>query len=194
MSTNSHDQRGVGGDQRLSRRTLLKSGSLGAAVTLLPSAPAGAATVPAGSQRVTSWEHRRGTLGGIWEVWRGDKASDNVPWEKVPVPHCFNARDAVDPDAHLLPGPRLVPHADQPLPARRPGSRLLLHFEGAGQRSEVYVCMEKVGEHLGGYDEFTVDITDAVARAEKRGSPQGRDPGRGPAATTAATSSASPRA
>jgi len=31
-------------------------------------------------------------------VWRGDKASDNVAWTPVELPHCFNASDAVDPD------------------------------------------------------------------------------------------------
>ncbi|MEM9643738.1 MAG: glycoside hydrolase family 2 TIM barrel-domain containing protein, partial [Planctomycetota bacterium] len=42
--------------------------------------------------------------------------------------------------------------------------RLLLHFEGAGQKSEVYVYTTKVGEHVGGYDEWSVDITDQVAQ------------------------------
>ncbi len=40
--------------------------------------------------------------------------------------------------------------------------RTILHFEGAGQKTEVYVYTTKVGEHVGGYDEWTVDITDAV--------------------------------
>ncbi len=158
----------------LSRRTLLKSGSLGAAVGLLPTGGvASGASLP--SQRLTSWEHRRGTLGGIWEVWRGDKASDNVPWEKVQVPHCFNARDAVDPDDTYYQGHGWY-RTVVPLPARRPGARLLLHFEGAGQRSEVYVWMEKVGDHVGGYDEFTFDITDVVDQAVKRGAPKGQLP------------------
>jgi len=44
------------------------------------------------------WEYYRGGLGSIWEIWRGDKATDNVEWLPVTLPHCFNARDAVDPD------------------------------------------------------------------------------------------------
>ena len=56
-------------------------------------------------QRLTDgWEHYRGTLGSVWEVWRGDKASDNVAWAKVALPHCFNARDAVDPDERYYQG------------------------------------------------------------------------------------------
>ncbi|HEY8658463.1 MAG TPA: glycoside hydrolase family 2 TIM barrel-domain containing protein, partial [Hanamia sp.] len=40
--------------------------------------------------------------------------------------------------------------------------RTLLHFEGAGQKSNVYVYTTEVGSHVGGYDEWTVDITEAV--------------------------------
>src|SRR5690606_13929929 len=41
--------------------------------------------------------------------------------------------------------------------------RILLHFEGAGQKTQVYIHTQKVAEHVGGYDEWTVDITDAVS-------------------------------
>ncbi|RYF84329.1 MAG: glycoside hydrolase family 2, partial [Chitinophagaceae bacterium] len=45
--------------------------------------------------------------------------------------------------------------------------RTLLHFEGAGQKTDVYVFTTKVGSHVGGYDEFTIDITDAVEAFKK---------------------------
>jgi beta-galactosidase len=48
----------------------------------------------------TGWEFHQGGLGSVWEIWRGNKASDNVAWMPVTLPHCFNARDAVDPDEH----------------------------------------------------------------------------------------------
>lgn len=41
------------------------------------------------------------------------------------------------------------------------GGRTLLHFEGAGQQMELWVGGNQVGSHLGGYDEFVMDITDA---------------------------------
>ena len=41
--------------------------------------------------------------------------------------------------------------------------RTLLHFEGAGQKTEVWVGQKRVARHVGGYDEWTVDITDAAA-------------------------------
>src|SRR5665213_2661569 len=115
------------------------------------------------SRRLDSgWEYYKGGLGGIWEVWRGSKASDNVAWTPVQLPHCFNAFDAVDPDVHYYQGPgwyRSRVAVANPFA----GGRTLLHFEGAGQKTQVYVGLEKVGaEHVGGYDEFTVDITDAA--------------------------------
>ncbi len=46
-------------------------------------------------------------------------------------------------------------------------ARTLLFFEGAGQKTDVYVYTTKVGSHVGGYDEFVVDITDAVEAFSK---------------------------
>jgi beta-galactosidase len=110
------------------------------------------------------WEFYQGSLGSVWEVWRGDKATDNVTWTPVTLPHCFNARDAVDPDARYYQGPgwyRTRLQVANPFP----NGRTLLHFDGAGQQAQVFVGLEKVGAHLGGYDEWTVDLTAAVAQA-----------------------------
>jgi beta-galactosidase len=113
------------------------------------------------------WEYYQGSLGGLWEVWRGSKASDNVSWTPVSLPHCFNARDAVDPDVRYYQGPGWY-RTRLKLKETLPQGRTLLHFEGAGQKSQVFVGLEKVGEHVGGYDEWTVDITDAAAHARAR--------------------------
>jgi beta-galactosidase len=110
------------------------------------------------------WEFYQGSLGSVWEIWRGDKATDNVTWTPVRLPHCFNARDAVDPDTRYYQGPgwyRTRLHLANPYPH----GRTWLHFDGAGQKSQVFVGLEQVGSHVGGYDEWTVDITDAAARA-----------------------------
>jgi beta-galactosidase len=124
------------------------------------------ATQTAHSHRLlTGWEYRRGGLGGVWEVWR--KANDDATtWASVELPHCFNALDAVDPDAPYYQGPgwyRTRLKLENPYQR----GRTLLHFEGAGQKTAVYVFTSKIGEHVGGYDEFTVDITDSAATALK---------------------------
>ena len=42
------------------------------------------------------------------------------------------------------------------------GKRLLLHFGGVDWEATVFVNGKKVGEHRGGYDAFSLDITDAL--------------------------------
>ncbi|UEG54654.1 DUF4982 domain-containing protein [Mucilaginibacter daejeonensis] len=112
----------------------------------------------------TGWEYIRQDLGGIWEAVRPvrDGQPESVPlWQKVTLPHCFNDRDAVDPDVNYYQGPgwyRTQLNINNPYA----NGRTLLHFEGAGQRTDVYVYTTKVASHLGGYDEWTADLTDAI--------------------------------
>lgn len=109
------------------------------------------------------WEFVRRDLGGIWETLRSaDRALDLPVWTPVTLPHCYNATDAVDPDTPYYQGPAWY---RTQLAVANPyaGGRTLLHFEGAGQKSELWVGDQCVARHVGGYDEFTVDITDAVA-------------------------------
>lgn len=110
------------------------------------------------------WEFLQEDLGGIWEAVRPAKKGDpeTVPlWKSVTLPHSANEYDAVDPDVNYYEGPMWYKTA---LDINNPytDGRTLLHFEGAGQKSEVYIYTTKVGRHVGGYDEWTVDITDAV--------------------------------
>jgi beta-galactosidase len=157
---------------RMTRRTLLKTASSALIAGRLASiARAATNASPSTSQRLLKgWECYRGNVGGPWEVFRGKAASDNVEWDKIEsMPHCFNAYDAVDPDRGYYQGPgwyRTTLKPNNPYP----NGRTLLHFEGAGQKSKVYVYLKQVAEHVGGYDEWSVDITDAAtaeARANK---------------------------
>ena len=148
---------------RISRRAFLQSTSIALlATTIVRASP----NEPKVAQRLESWEYRRGNLGGPWEAWR--KVNDDAnTWTKVQLPHCFNAFDAVDPDTPYYQGPgwyRAKIEVNNPFP----NGRTLLHFEGAGQKTDVFVHTEKIGSHIGGYDEFVVDITEA---AKKQGSP-----------------------
>lgn len=115
------------------------------------------------------WEFLRQDLGGIWEAVRPVKAGnpESVPlWTTVTLPHCMNAEDAVDPDVNYYQGPswyRTQLMVENPFP----NGRTFLHFEGAGQKTDVYIYTTKVGSHVGGYDEFSIDITDAVEAFKK---------------------------
>ena len=158
--------------KHITRRSFLKSTSTAALVaTMLDRFPVQAIDEPTTSRRLSTWEYRRGNLGGPWEAWR--KANDDANiWTKVSIPHCFNASDSVDPDLPYYQGPgwyRTKLEIANPYPA----GRTLLHFEGAGQKTEVFVHTERVGAHVGGYDEFMVDITDHVKKFPKTD----KDPG-----------------
>lgn len=117
------------------------------------------------SIRITNqWEFLKSDLGGPWEAVRpaAEGSPESVPlWQKVTLPHCFNDRDAVDPDVNYYQGPGWY---RTQLDIKNPYSngRTFLHFLGAGQKTNVYVYTQKVGSHTGGYDEWSVDITDAV--------------------------------
>jgi beta-galactosidase len=116
-----------------------------------------------------NWEFLRQDIGGIWEAIRPVKAGnpEDVPlWANVSLPHCINATDAVDPDPNYYQGPAWY-RTQLSIQNPYPNGRTLLHFEGAGQKTEVYVYDKKAGSHVGGYDEFTIDITDAVEAFKK---------------------------
>ncbi|HVU94739.1 MAG TPA: alginate lyase family protein [Puia sp.] len=118
---------------------------------------------------IDGWEFTRQDLGGVWEAVRAvpKGGPESVPaWRAVRLPHCVNARDGVDPDGNYYQGPAWY-RTRLALRQPYPGGRVLLRFEGAGQATEVYVYTTKVGGHVGGYDEWTVDITDAVAACER---------------------------
>ncbi|MFA6087114.1 glycoside hydrolase family 2 TIM barrel-domain containing protein [Mucilaginibacter sp.] len=120
--------------------------------------------------RLTSkWDFLKQDIGGIWEAVRpvtpGNPESLPI-WTSVTLPHCFNSRDAVDPDVNYYQGPgwyRTTLNIENPYA----NGRTLLHFEGAGQKTDVYIYTTKVASHLGGYDEWTADITQAVEDFKK---------------------------
>ena len=165
--------------KRVSRRNFLKSTSSavvgGAVLSRLSIADAQATEdQPVTTRRLTEWEYRRGSLGGAWEAWR--KANDDAnKWTAVQVPHSFNAMDAVDPDTPYYQGPGWYRTRFQ-LANPYVSGRTLLHFEGAGQKTEVHVHTEKAGAHVGGYDEFVLDITDLANNYARISQPPGSVP------------------
>ena len=112
----------------------------------------------------SGWEFLKGDLGNIWEGVRPVKpdAPELSPiWETVSLPHCFNADDAVDPYTNYYEGPGWYrTYLDIGNPYEN--GRTILEFEGAGQKITVYIYTTEVSKHVGGYDEWICDITDAV--------------------------------
>lgn len=162
----------------ITRRHFLESLALTTGSLLLPGAKVWADSTDSNAanaeQLVEGWEYFRGSLGGIWDVWRTDE-TEITTWQQVKVPHCFNAFDAVDPDRPFYEGPCWY---RRKLQLRNPYAkgRSLLHLLGAGQKCEVFIFSERVATHVGGYDEFVVDITDAVTRGSRSGPSPGEIP------------------
>lgn len=75
-------------------------------------------------------------------------------WDKVTVPHCFSA----DPRYQFYTGAvwyrKTFPWQPQA------GKRVILHFDAAYYKSDVWLNNQKVGIHEGGYTPFYFDITD----------------------------------
>lgn len=109
-----------------------------------------------------NWYFYKGDLGGIWESIRPVKSGtpeDSVQWKEVSLPHCFNGTDSVDPQIPYYQGYGWYRKDIKPENPFSKG-RTILYFEGAGQVSEVYINSQKAAYHRGGYDEWSVDITD----------------------------------
>jgi hypothetical protein len=53
------------------------------------------------------------------------------------------------------------------VPSAFAGKRIVLHFEAVAHHAVVFVNGRKVGEHLGGFEPFEFDVTDAVRLGEK---------------------------
>jgi beta-galactosidase len=153
-----------------SRRNFLKTSATAAAASLLPSSTlrASIATLGGGVDRSDNsgharrlsdgWEFLQGSLGGPWEAWHSEEVA---VWQSVAMPHCFNAYDGCDPDLPYYRGNGWY-RTHVPIANPFPKGRTLLHFEGAGQTTAVYVGEKLAGKHTGGYDEFVFDITDLL--------------------------------
>jgi len=115
-------------------------------------------TDPTFVKTLDTWDHYRDSLAGPWEAWHGDEIA---AWEHVTLPHCFNHYDACDPDTPYYRGQGWY-RTSIPVTFPVNNGRILLHFEGAGQTTTVWINSQLIGTHIGGYDEFVFDITDAL--------------------------------
>lgn len=104
------------------------------------------------------------TIYSINEGWKfrlGATNSGEDGWQSVSLPHTWNDKDCLDD----IPGyTRTLGWYKKSINIDKSmlEKALFLHFEGANQRTEVYINNKKVGEHFGGYTFFCFDITSFV--------------------------------
>jgi len=102
-------------------------------------------------------------LNGLWDYTITPNSSNGVPTfsRKILVP--FPVESALSGVmAHLDEQSKLWYHRTLSVPDSWRGKRVRLHFGAVDWRCEVWVNGHNVGQHEGGYDPFTFDITDAL--------------------------------
>ncbi|HEX3628312.1 MAG TPA: glycoside hydrolase family 2 TIM barrel-domain containing protein [Verrucomicrobiae bacterium] len=102
-------------------------------------------------------------LNGLWDYVISPDSADNCPpfSGEILVPYPVeSALSGVM--SHFDEHSKLWYHRTFSVPASWRGKRVQLHFGAVDWHCEVWVNGHKVGQHQGGYDPFTFDVTDAL--------------------------------
>ncbi len=103
------------------------------------------------------------SLDANWRFLRQDvpaasaPAFDDSAWEKVTLPHTWNAQDGQDGGSNYYRGPAWYRTHLAVTPAA--GKSYFLQFDGAALVADVFLNGKPVGTHAGGFQAFCFDIT-----------------------------------
>jgi beta-galactosidase/beta-glucuronidase len=107
-------------------------------------------------------------LNGLWQY--AITTGENQPesWEgQILVP--FPLESALSGVKRMLqPSETLWYRRSLQVPEEWRGQKLMLHFGAVDWHARVYVNEQMVGEHKGGYDPFSIDVTDALAEGSEQ--------------------------
>ena len=101
-----------------------------------------------------SWKFRRADVSGAEAT-----AFDDSAWENVGLPHSFSLPYFMASSFYVGYG-WYRKHFS--VPSSWTGKNVSLEFQAAFHQTEIYVNGTKVGEHIGGYNGFSIDITSAI--------------------------------
>jgi beta-galactosidase len=90
-----------------------------------------------------------------------EPAFDDSSWDKVDLPHTWNAADGADGGNNYYRGPAWY-RRHVTVDPRLAGKRLYLQFDGVSLMADVYVNGNHVGNHQGGFGRFRFDVTDSL--------------------------------
>lgn len=93
---------------------------------------------------------------------------DDASWERVNIPHTWNAEDPFDDKKSYGRGIGWYRKTIQLSKESLKRQKAFLHFEGVNQVSDVFVNGVHVGRHKGGYTAFTFNITKALNEGESQ--------------------------
>lgn len=112
--------------------------------------------------QVTAQLRQQYLLDREWDF-RSDKDGTNAVWEKVTVPHTWNATDGMTPDYYRGTGEYRY-HLDI-LPEMLK-KRAFLRFEAVSQVADVFVNGTKAGTHKGAFNAFCFEITSLLKKGD----------------------------
>lgn len=109
---------------------------------------------------VTAQSRMQHTINSDWQFFKGpvSGADDEVDWQKVNVPHCWNVDDVMDD----VPGyyrDTACYKKDIYIPASWKNRDVFLVFDGVAICAEVYVNGHLAASHIGAYTSFNVPIS-----------------------------------
>lgn len=106
----------------------------------------------------SDWEFKKGPFPE--ETFRAAAAWDGQ-WEKVEIPHTWNAKDMQTQYNSFYAGVGYY-RKNYFCPENLKDKRVFLRFEGVGACAEVYVNKQLAGTHKGGYSAFVIELTKAL--------------------------------
>jgi beta-galactosidase len=131
-------------------------------LSLVVAVVAGAAPRPAAA----ALRHETALPDG-WRFLRADATGAEAPdfddrtWERVRVPHTWNAKDGQDGGGDYYRGVGWY-RRRVTVPKAESGRELYVEFDGANLETTLYVNGREVGHHAGGYARFRFDVTPVV--------------------------------
>jgi len=106
------------------------------------------------TELAAGWTFKRGEVVGAAQA-----AFDDSGWDKVTLPHSFNAGDGEQPGYYRGPG---WYRRTFEVKAIRPGRRLFVQFDGAATAADVHLNGKPVCRHEGGHAAFRCDLGSAL--------------------------------
>jgi beta-galactosidase len=115
---------------------------------------------------VSAQVREKQSINSGWQFVLNDRSSltylEDAKWQNVNLPHTWNALDIVDDTIGYHQGIGWYRKKIE-IPASYSNKHLELFFEGACNKTSVYINGELVGEHYGGFTGFTVNLDGKIA-------------------------------
>ena len=92
---------------------------------------------------------------------RSDSMGNYAQWQKVDIPHTWNAEDTDDETPGYF-RDKCMYKKSVVIPASKSKERVFLYFEGANQETTLWVNGRQVGNHRGGYAVMVIETDSEI--------------------------------